>query len=166
MNIKQLVAQGSIAAVLGGSAFGAGVAPANADPWEPDGDHDEWVDQDWRDEWRNNAPGDDWRNNNDWGDQWRNNNDWGDVEWKNWDDRQDWKRWNDHDWDKWWRVNKWRNDDRPPWGWGPPPVVHWRGHPPEWIDYWGFRVFPVWFPHIKVFGFWLFGIFVPVFVVW
>jgi hypothetical protein len=37
-------------------------------------------------------------------------------------------------------------------------VVHWRGHPPD-------RVHPIWDPHFKVFGFWLFGIFVPVFVV-
>src|SRR5215213_6656748 len=109
MNLKQWVAQASIAGVLAAGAMGA--APvAGADP--------------------------------------------------------DWKNWNDHDWDKWWRVNKWRNDDRPPWGWGPPPAVHWRGHPPEWIDYWGFRVHPIWDPHFKVFGFWLFGIFIPVFVVW
>jgi hypothetical protein len=154
MNLKQLVAQGSIAAVLGGSALGAGVAPANADPWEPDGDHDEWVNQDWGDRWRGNDRGDlDWNNR-------------GDLEWKNWDDRQAWKRWNDHDWDKWWRVNKWRNDDRPPWGWGPPPPVHWRGHVPHDLDYWGFNVFPFWHPHFKVFGFWLFGIFIPVIVVW
>ena len=71
----------------------------------------------------------------------------------------------DHDWDKWWRVNKWRNDDRPPWGWGPPPPVHWRGHIPHDFDYWGFKVFPIWHPHFKVFGFWLYGIFIPVFVI-
>jgi hypothetical protein len=135
MNFKKAVAQGAIAAVLAGSALGAGIAPANADPWGPDFDHDEWVDNDWRDQ-----------------------------DWNKWHD-QEWKHWNDHDWDKWWRVHKWRNDDRPPWGWGPPPVIHWRGHPPEWIDYWGYRVHPVWHPHFNVFGFWLFGIFIPVFVI-
>jgi len=103
----------------------------------------------------------------DW-DDW-NQDEWVDGDWHqanwNWDNWQ-WKGWNDHDWDKWWRVNKWRNDDRPPWGWGPPPAVHWRGHPPEWIDYWGFRVHPIWHPGLHVFGFWLFGIFIPIFVVW
>ncbi|HJT93852.1 MAG TPA: hypothetical protein VJ777_18305 [Mycobacterium sp.] len=74
LNLKHLVAQGSIAAVFAGGAVGAGVVPANADPWEPDGDHDEWVIDEWR--------------GNDWGGEWR-------------------------------------------------------GHPPAWIDYWGFRVFPV-----------------------
>jgi hypothetical protein len=149
MRVKKILAQGAIAAVLGGSALGAGVVPANAEPdWEF-GEHDEWVDNDWR--------GQEFT-------EWRGN-DWGDLDWKGWDDRQEWKRWNDHDWDKWWRVNKWRNDDRPPWGWGGPPPVYWKGHVPHWIDYWGFRVFPVWHPHIKVFGFWLFGIFIPVFVI-
>jgi hypothetical protein len=134
MNLKQWVAQASIAGVLAAGAMGA--APvAGADPDWDDWNHDEWVDRD------------------------RHQGSW------NWNDWQ-WKNWNDHDWDKWWRVNKWRNDDRPPWGWGPPPAVHWRGHPPEWIDYWGFRVHPIWDPHFKVFGFWLFGIFIPVFVVW
>jgi hypothetical protein len=103
----------------------------------------------------------------DW-DDW-NHDQWVDSDWHqgnwNWDNWQ-WKSWNDHDWDNWWRVNKWRNDDHPPWGWGPPPAVHWRGHPPEWIDYWGFRVHPIWHPGFHAFGFWLFGIFIPIFVVW
>ena len=99
----------------------------------------------------------DWQ---DWGD--RDHAEWVDRDWNDWQPNN----WNDHDWDKWWRVNKWRNDDRPPWGWGAPPPVHWRGHPPEWIDYWGFRVHPIWHPGFHVFGFWLFGIFIPIFVVW
>jgi hypothetical protein len=134
MNLKRLVAQGSIAGLLAVGAIGA--APSvNADPDWNDWGHDEWVDQDWHD------------------------NGWN---WNNWQ----WSGWNGNDWNKWWRVNKWRNDDRPPWGWGPPPAVHWRGHPPEWIDYWGFRVYPIWDPGFHAFGFWLFGIFIPVFVVW
>jgi hypothetical protein len=112
MNLKRLVAQGSIAGVLAVSAIGA--APAvSADPDWGDWNHDEWVDQDWHNQ------------------EWRFDNNW------------EWNNWNDHDWDKWWRTNKWRNDDPPPWGWGPPPPVHWRGHPTEWIDYWGFRVHPI-----------------------
>jgi hypothetical protein len=134
MNLKQLVAQGSIACVLGAGAMAA--APVvSADPDGHDWNHDEWVDQDWQQ---------------------------GNWDWNKWQ----WNNWNDHDWDKWWRVNKWRNDDRPPWGWGAPPAVHWRGHPPEWIDYWGYRVHPIWHPGFHVFGFWLFGIFIPIFVVW
>jgi hypothetical protein len=134
MNLKRLVAQGSIAGLLAVGAIGA--APAvNADPDWGDWGHDEWVDQDWHD------------------------NGW---DWNNWQ----WNNWNGNDWHKWWRANKWRNDDRPPWGWGPPPAVHWRGHPPEWIDYWGFRVHPIWDPGFHAFGFWLFGIFIPIFVIW
>jgi hypothetical protein len=134
MNIKQLVAHGSIAGVL--AVGGIGVAPiAAADPGWDDWNHDEWVDSDWR--------GGDWRFDNDW----------------------QWKGWNDNDWNKWWRVNKWRIDDRPPWGWGPPPPVHWRGHVPHDVDYWGFRVFPFWHPGFHAWGFWLFGIFIPVIVI-
>jgi hypothetical protein len=134
MNVKRLLAQGSVACVLAVSAIGA--APAvSADPGWDDWNHDEWVDNDWN------------------GGQWRFDQDW------------QWKNWNNDDWNKWWRVNKWRNDDQPPWGWGAPPPVHWRGHPPEWIDYWGFRVHPIWHPGFHVFGFWLFGIFIPIFVV-
>ncbi|KUI00149.1 hypothetical protein [Mycobacterium sp. IS-3022] len=97
----------------------------------------------------------DWgpRDHDEWVDDWQYDRDW------------KWNRWNDHDWDKWWKVNKWRNDDRPPWGWGRPPAVQWRGHPPQWIDYWGYRVHPVWDPGFKAFGFWLFGVFIPVIVV-
>lgn len=141
MDLKKAVAQGAIAALLGAAALGPGVALTNAEPDWGGGEHDEWEDADWRD------------------------SDWKGVGWRDWEERQEWKRWNDHDWDRWWRANKWRSDDRPPWGWGPPPAVHWRGHPPHWIDYWGFRVYPVWFPHIKVFGFWLFGVFIPVIVI-
>src|SRR4051794_18097520 len=134
MNLKQVVAQASIACVLAAGAMAA--APvAGADPGGDDWNHDQWAGQDWQ------------------------QGSW------NWNDWQ-WKNWNDHDWDNWWRANKWRNDDRPPWGWGPPPAVHWRGHPPEWIDYWGFRVHPIWDPHFNTFGFWLFGIFIPVIVIW
>lgn len=98
---------------------------------------------------------------------WRgpDRDEWADNDWR-WNDHDfEWKRWNDHDWDKWWKVNKWRHDDRPPWGWGPPPAVHWRGHPPQWIDYWGYRVYPVWHPGFHAFGFWLFGIFIPVVII-
>jgi hypothetical protein len=157
MYLKKAVAQAAIVTALTGGALGSGIAPASADPdWEPGRDH-EWVDNNRGDRWRNN--------DNDWNNQWRHENWNNQAGWKDWDDRQEWKRWNNHDWDKWWRVHKWRHDDRPPWGWGAPPPVYWHGHAPEWIDYWGFRVFPIWLPHIKVFGFWLFGVFIPVFII-
>jgi hypothetical protein len=52
MNLKQLVAQGSIAGVLAVGAVGA--APvAGADPDWDDWEHYEWVDDGWNDrEWR------------------------------------------------------------------------------------------------------------------
>ena len=135
MNLKQLVAQGSIAGVLAVGAIGAAPAAEAGPDWE-DWNQDEWVDNNWNRHDR----------------QLR------------FDDDRRWNSWNGNEWDKWWRVNKWRNDDRPPWGWGAPPAVYWRGHVPHDIDYWGYRVFPFWHPHFKVFGFWLFGIFIPVFV--
>ncbi|MCT7660795.1 hypothetical protein [Mycobacterium deserti] len=127
VDLKKIVAKGAVVAVLGGSALGAGVVPANADPDRDDRGGGDWVENEWRGDWND-------------------------------------KSWDDDRWHKWWKVNKWRNDDRPPWGWGPPPAVHWRGHPPEWIDYWGYRVRPVWDPGYAAFGFWLFGVFIPVIV--
>lgn len=95
----------------------------------------------------------------------RGHDEWVDNDWR-WKGHDfEWNRWNDRDWDKWWKHHKWRNDDRPPWGWGPPPAVHWRGHPPQWLDYWGYRVHPVWDPNFRALGFWLFGVFIPVIVV-
>ena len=44
-------------------------------------------------------------------------------------------------------------------------AVHWRGHVPHDFDYWGFRVFPFWHPGFHAWGFWLFGIFIPVIVI-
>ncbi|HTI74694.1 MAG TPA: hypothetical protein VL634_06840 [Mycobacterium sp.] len=94
----------------------------------------------------------DWR---DW-----NHNEWVDNDWR----ANAWNS-NGNDWNQWWRVNRWRNDDRPPWGWGPPPAVHWRGGIPHDLDYWGYKVFPFWHPGFHAWGFWLFGIFIPIFVV-
>jgi hypothetical protein len=84
---------------------------------------------------------------------------------RGWNDHDRGWRGDDRDWDKWWRDNRWRNDDRPPWGWGPPPPLHWRGHPPQFIDYWGYRVSPIWDPGFRSWGFWLFGVFIPVVVI-
>ena len=90
--------------------------------------------------------------------------DWNHNEWIDRDFRGNNLNWNDNDWNKWWRVNKWRNDDRPPWGWGPPPAVQWRGNIPHDFDYWGYRVYPIWNPGFHAWGFWLFGIFIPIVV--
>ena len=154
MHVRQALCCGAAVAVLAGTAIGTGIVPATADPGRGGGDQDQWVDN--RGNWRDNGRGNDWNRPTDVRP---------DLEFRGWDDRQEWKRWNDNDWNQWWRVNKWRNDDRPPWGWGAPPPVYWRGHPPQWIDYWGYRVYPVWHPHIRVFGFWLHGIFIPVWVI-
>ena len=55
-----------------------------------------------------------------------------------------------------------------PWGWGPPPPPAWAGWiPPPWgpapapFDYWGLTVIPVWDPYFQQWGFWEFGIWVP-----
>jgi hypothetical protein len=55
-----------------------------------------------------------------------------------------------------------------PWGWGPPPPPDWAGWiPPAWgpapapFNYWGLTVIPVWDPYFQQWGFWEFGIWVP-----
>jgi hypothetical protein len=74
-----------------------------------------------------------------------------------WDDRGPWWANNRHDW--------W--DDRngpPPWGWGPPPPMQWRGGPlPPTVNYWGYNLNPVWDNGFRQWGVWLFGVWVPIF---
>lgn len=55
-----------------------------------------------------------------------------------------------------------------PWGWGAPPAPDWAGWiPPPWgpapapFDYWGLTVIPVWDPDFQQWGFWEFGIWIP-----
>jgi hypothetical protein len=59
-------------------------------------------------------------------------------------------------------------DGAPPWGWGAPPRPAWSGPiPPSWgpppppFDYWGYPVTPVWDPGFNQWGFWLFGVWIP-----
>ena len=58
--------------------------------------------------------------------------------------------------------------DLPPWGWGAPPPPAWDGPlPPAWgpppppINYFGFDEQPVWDPGYNQWGFWFFGIWIP-----
>ncbi|CAM3390841.1 hypothetical protein MYIN104542_28860 [Mycobacterium intermedium] len=72
---------------------------------------------------------------------------------------------------------------RAPWGWGPPPLpprawgnplwsslrpFGWRWGPPPagWVgptlNYLGYSVVPVWDPYYMQWGFWLYGIWVPI----
>jgi hypothetical protein len=81
--------------------------------------------------------------------------------------RPDFKR---GDWDKgpWWANNRhdWWDDRNgpPPWGWGPPPPVHWAGGPlPPTINYWGYHLNPVWDDGFRQWGIWLFGLWIPIF---
>jgi hypothetical protein len=73
------------------------------------------------------------------------------------------------DWDKgpWWAGNRheWWNDNNgpPPWGWGPPPAYQWDGGPARAFNYWGYNVNPVWDDGFRQWGFWLFGLWIPVF---
>ncbi|WP_166905112.1 hypothetical protein [Mycobacterium sp. DL440] len=73
-----------------------------------------------------------------------------------WDDKGPWWANNRHDW--------W--DDRrgaPPWGWGPPPPMHWNGGPlPPRVNYWGYDLNPVWDNGFRQWGVWLFGVWVPI----
>ena len=73
-----------------------------------------------------------------------------------WDDKGSWWANNRHDW--------W--DDRkgpPPWGWGPPPPLHWRGGPlPPTLNYWGYNLNPVWDNGFRQWGVWLFGVWIPI----
>jgi hypothetical protein len=74
-----------------------------------------------------------------------------------------------HGWDKgpWWANNRheWWNDQNgpPPWGWGPPPAYQWDGGPPRPFNYWGYDVNPVLDDGFRQWGFWLFGLWIPVF---
>ncbi|MDX1884822.1 chitin-binding protein [Mycolicibacterium sp. 120270] len=72
-----------------------------------------------------------------------------------------------NDWRGRFRGAPW-GDNLPPWGWGPPPPPRWEGPlPPAWgpppppIDYFGFQQQPVWDPGYNQWGFWFFGIWIP-----
>jgi hypothetical protein len=84
----------------------------------------------------------------------------------------------DHDWrppsnppDNDWRGRfhgaPW-GDGLPPWGWGAPPPPAWNGPlPPAWgpppppINYFGYNEQPVWDPGYNQWGFYFFGIWIP-----
>src|SRR5262249_14793188 len=141
MNLKKLVAGAAIVGALGSAAVGPASGIASADPpppWVPGGpghDHDRPPGQ-WRnDAWRNDA----WRN-----DAWRNDG-------------------------HWWRGAEPPWGDGPaPWGWGPPPAPAYFGSlppsdgpAPAPFNYWGQTVTPVWDPGFNQWGFWFFGIWIP-----
>lgn len=67
----------------------------------------------------------------------------------------------------WWASNAhpWWDDRNgpPPWGWGPPPAYQWQGGPPRPFNYWGYDVNPVWDDGFRQWGFYLFGLWIPVF---
>ncbi|WP_078325310.1 hypothetical protein [Mycobacteroides salmoniphilum] len=157
MNLKSLVSQGVIFGALAMGTLGLGAVPAYAQPAgqpgytqdhpnRPHDDDDDWGDHDGR---RNNG---NWRGNDNWRDHdqdWRDDRSWR-------DDRREW------------RDNPWHYDQRPPWGWAPPPRAEWRGPlpdrwgpPPRAFDYWGHRVQPIWDDGFRTWGFWLFGIWIP-----
>jgi hypothetical protein len=85
-------------------------------------------------------------------------------------DNHDWRPpWNpgDNDWRGRFHGAPW-GDGLPPWGWGAPPPPAWEGPLPEaWgpppppINYFGFNEQPVWDPGFNQWGFWFFGIWIP-----
>ena len=77
--------------------------------------------------------------------------------------------WNpqDNDWRGRFHGAPW-GDGLPPWGWGaPPPPIFDGPLPPAWgpppppINYFGFNEQPVWDPGYNQWGFWFFGIWIP-----
>ncbi|MBV9516288.1 MAG: hypothetical protein JO280_19920 [Mycobacteriaceae bacterium] len=147
MNIKQLVAGGALACAVGLIPIGVGAGVASAAPCWPGAQgqcgpgRPEGPAQDFR-----AAPGD-------WGRQW-NPGDNG-------------RQWNpgDNDWRGRFRGAPW-GDGLPPWGWGAPPAPLWGG-PPAWgqpaapINYWGYNEQPIFDPGYNQWGFWFFGIWIP-----
>lgn len=68
----------------------------------------------------------------------------------------------------WWNSNRhdWWDDGNgpPPWGWGPPPPIQWNGGPPpQFVNYWGYNLNPVWNDGPRQWGVWLFGQWIPIF---
>ena len=69
-----------------------------------------------------------------------------------------------------WRDAPWGGGPAP-WGWGAPPRFNWdRPLPPPggyWnygpINYWGFDQTPIWDPGFNGWGFYFFGIWIPIF---
>jgi hypothetical protein len=73
----------------------------------------------------------------------------------------------DNDWRGRFHGAPW-GDGLPPWGWGAPPPPIWDGRLPEaWgpppppINYFGFNEQPVWDPGYNQWGFYFFGIWIP-----
>ena len=85
-------------------------------------------------------------------------------------DNHDWRPpWNpgDNDWRGRFQGAPW-GGDLPPWGWGAPPPPPWDGPlpqawgpPPPPINYWGFQEQPIWDQGQNGWGFWFFGIWIP-----
>jgi hypothetical protein len=85
-------------------------------------------------------------------------------------DNHDWRPpWNpgDNDWRGRFQGAPWGNQ-LPPWGWGAPPPPPWDGPlpgawgpPPPPINYWGFNEQPLWDQGQNQWGFWFFGIWIP-----
>jgi hypothetical protein len=164
MKVKKVMAGAMVGSALVFGAIGAGGGVANAgpaalaplkpgNPCPPSGCNGPGNGPGNGDNWqRGNGPGngDNWQRGNGPGngDNWqRGNGDW---------DRGAWWANNRHDW--------W--DDRsgpPPWGWGPPPGFQWYGGPPHPFNYWGYDVNPVWDNGFNQWGFWLFGLWIPIF---
>jgi hypothetical protein len=132
MRINQIAATAVLGCALGAAGVGVGAGIANAAPPCPPGVQC----QGGRGGGPGGPPGDFNRHG---GDDWRG-------------------RFHDAPW----------GDGLPPWGWGAPPPPRWNGPlPPAWgpppppIDYFGYQEQPVWDPGYNQWGFWFFGIWIP-----
>lgn len=142
MNLKQLVAAAATIAALGAATVGPASGIASADlppPWWPGGPgrpHD-------------GPPPGDWHDAGDWHDRgWNPGGPINDGHW--WRDQPPW------------------GDGPAPWGWGPPPRPDFYGPlpppdgiPPAPFNYWGQTVTPVWDRGYNQWGFWFFGVWIP-----
>jgi hypothetical protein len=144
MNVKKVVAQAAIAGALGlpALALGVGSGMASADPWQPC-----WPQQNCQGDQRGDG-GQDHRGDVDgrqWGDQWRPDQ-WRPDQWR--PDQ--------------WRPDQWRPDqggwDQRPWDQRGIDDARWDHQPFNWQ---GQRVEPSWDQDRGFWGFWFFGIWIP-----
>ena len=134
MKLNRLVAGATIAGALGAAALGMGSGLANAAPTPAPNDHGVSAPIDYHGPGRPGGPAP-WR-----GDPHRgffNGAPWGNGPAP-------------------WGLGA---PPRPAWGGPlPPPGARWAGGP---INYWGYQETPIWNPGFNQWGFWLFGVWIP-----
>jgi|SRR6185312_3510014 len=167
MNLKTAVARASLAGGVGLALLSVSPALAVAAPCGPpgaqcgpgapggQGPHGQNIaprDDQPRDRGPNVPPHEDWHNPGGPRDDWHGPGNWGPRP------PDAFHGWRDAPW----------GDGPAPWGWGAPPPPAWSGPlpdpfgpPPPPINYWGYQEQPVWDQGQNQWGFWFFGIWIP-----